>query len=360
MKKQLLTTALVSSILGFGITSAVAQTTITGNLDLSYSATSNEGNATAAQKMSNVRGFGKESQINISNKGKLTNGMDYVAGFSFEVDGIDTGSQGMWNENTYLDLISGNTTITIGADHIQSPDRNVTNLVGYGYLGVDGLNNVISSYSKSVGSAYSAYGVGLVQNIGIGKLSANYTPDTSTGAASNDIGNGLQSTQIDTGESQYEIGFKGDLGVKGLDVGLFYNKQDKVAGTSATTNDPKGMRLDASYNMGQVTVAVDYAKQEGISTGTGTTAGYTAGLNEHKMKSAGIAYAVNKQLSLGYTYGVAETNKATTSDEKINLFAVGYNLGPVTAQLQYKKVDNHANVTGYDGEQIGAKLSTKF
>jgi hypothetical protein len=50
MKKQLLTTALVSSILGFGITSAVAQTTITGNLDLSYSATSNEGNATAAQK----------------------------------------------------------------------------------------------------------------------------------------------------------------------------------------------------------------------------------------------------------------------------------------------------------------------
>jgi len=148
MKKQLLTTALVSSILGFGITSAVAQTTITGNLDLSYSATSNEGNATAVQKMSNVRGFGKESQINISNKGKLNNGMDYVAGFSFEVDGIDSGAQGMWNENTYLDLISGNTTITIGADHIQSPDRNVTNLVGFGYLGVDGLNNVISSYSN--------------------------------------------------------------------------------------------------------------------------------------------------------------------------------------------------------------------
>jgi hypothetical protein len=112
--------------------------------------------------------------------------------------------------------------------------------------------------------------------------------------------------------------------------------------------------------MGQVTVAVDYAKQEGISTGTGTTSAYTAGLNEHKMKSAGIAYAVNKELSLGYTYGIAETSKLTTSDEKINLFAEGYNLGPVTAQLQYKKVDNHANVTGNDGEQIGAKLSTKF
>ena len=360
MKKQLLTTALVSSILGFGITSAVAQTTVTGNLELSYSATSNEGNATAAQKIKNVRGFGKESQINIANKGKLSNGMDYAAGFSFEVDGIDTGSQGMWNENTYIDLTSGKTTITIGADHIQNPDRNVTNLVGFGYLGIDGLNDVISSYSKSVGSGYSAYGIGLVQDIGIGKISANYMPDATGGAASNDVLNGLQSTQIDTAESQVEVGFKGGLGVKGLDLGLFYNKQDKVAGTQATANDIKGVRFDGSYNLGQVTVAFDYAKQQGITTGTGTTSAYTAGLNEHKMKSAGIAYAVDKDISLGYTYGVAETNAASKSDEKINLFAVGYNLGPVTAQLQYKKVDNHANVTGYDGEQVSARLATKF
>jgi len=36
MKNKLLTTALVSSILGLGVSSAVAQTTITGNLELSY------------------------------------------------------------------------------------------------------------------------------------------------------------------------------------------------------------------------------------------------------------------------------------------------------------------------------------
>ena len=89
MKNKLITTALVSSILGFGVSSAVAQTTVTGNLELSYHATSHEGNATAAQKMLNTRGFGKESQINIANKGKLSNGMDYAAGFSLEMDGID-------------------------------------------------------------------------------------------------------------------------------------------------------------------------------------------------------------------------------------------------------------------------------
>jgi hypothetical protein len=364
MKNKLITTALVSSILGLGVSSAVAQTTITGNLELSYHATSHEGNATAAQKQLNTRGFGKESQINIANKGKLSNGMDYAAGFSIEMDGIDGTSDnptvtGGFNENVYIDIISGNTTLTVGADHIQNPDRNITNLVGFGYLGIDGINNLISSYSKSIGSPYSSFGVGIVQNVGIGRVSALYTPG---GAAANDVLNGLQTNQTDAGESMYELGFKGDLGVKGLDVGIFYNKADK-AGQIAANTDPKGQKIELSYNMGQFTVAGEYAKQDGIATQTGTTSAYTAGANEHKMKSIGVAYAVDKALSIGYTYGVADSNSVTanqTADEKINLFAIGYNLGPVTAQLQYKSVENAANFNGLDGEQVSARLATKF
>ncbi len=364
MKNKLITTALVSSILGFGVSSAVAQTTVTGNLELSYHATSHEGNATAAQKQLNTRGFGKESQINIANKGKLSNGMDYAAGFSLELDGIDgtadnTATTGSWNENVYIDFISGKTTLTVGADHIQNPDRNVTNLVGFGYLGIDGINNLISSYSKSVGSPYSSFGVGIVQDVGVGRVSALYTPG---GAAANDILNGLQTNQTDAGESMYELGFKGDLGVKGLDVGIFYNKADK-AGQIATNKDPKGQKVDFSYNMGQFTVAGELSKHEGVDTQTGTTAAYTAGPNTHKMKSIGVAYAVDKALSIGYTYGVADSDSVDanqTADEKINLFAIGYNLGPVTAQLQYKKVENASNFNGLDGEQVSARLATKF
>ncbi len=364
MKNKLITTALVSSILGFGVSSAVAQTTVTGNLELSYHATSHEGNATAAQKQLNTRGFGKESQINIANKGKLSNGMDYAAGFSLELDGIDgtadnTATTGSWNENVYIDFISGKTTLTVGADHIQNPDRNVTNLVGFGYLGIDGINNLISSYSKSVGSPYSSFGVGIVQDVGVGRVSALYTPG---GAAANDVLNGLQTNQTDAGESHYELGFKGDLGVKGLDVGIFYNKADK-AGQIATNKDPKGQKVDFSYNMGQFTVAGELSKHEGVDTQTGTTAAYTAGPNTHKMKSIGVAYAVDKALSIGYTYGVADSDSVDanqTADEKINLFAIGYNLGPVTAQLQYKKVENASNFNGLDGEQVSARLATKF
>jgi len=172
MKNKLMTTALVTSMLSIGVTSAVAQTTITGKIDMSYFGTSGKGGTVGTTKsQSSQRGFGKEAQVNFANKGKMTNGMDYAAGFSIELDGPDTGGTGTFAENTYVDLISGNTTITLGADHIQSPDRNVTNLVGFGYLGIDGINNVISSYPKAINSPYSAFGAGLVQTIpGLGKF----------------------------------------------------------------------------------------------------------------------------------------------------------------------------------------------
>ena len=359
-----MTTALVTSMLSIGVTSAVAQTTITGNIDMSYFGTSAKGSAAtgAIKSTSTIRGFGKEAQVNFANKGKMTNGMDYAAGFSIELDGPDTGGTAVFAENTYIDLISGNTTITLGADHIQSPDRNIANLVGFGYLGLDGLNNKISSYPKAINSPYSSFGAGIVQTIpGFGKISALYVPDRADASAQNDVLNGVASSRSDQGESQAELGFKGDLGVKGLDVGIFYNKGDKQEVGLAAFTDRKGVKYDASYNFGQFTVAADYSKMEGVEQGTGSTGSMDAGNDEVKGKSIGIAYAVNKELSIGYAYGKTSTNQTgSLPDEKVNLVAIGYNLGPVVAQLQYKDVDNHANTSNLDGEQIAIKLGTKF
>jgi len=165
MKNKLLTTALVSSMLGAGITASVAQTTVSGNLDLSYLAYSDK---QAGNQGNSFRGFGKESQINIANKGKLNNGMDYAAGFSIEMDGPDTGSTGMFEENVYIDIISGNTTLTVGSDHIQNPDVNPTVLAGFGYIAVDGTRGssvaTTGLYPKGANSPYSAYGAGNAKN----------------------------------------------------------------------------------------------------------------------------------------------------------------------------------------------------
>jgi hypothetical protein len=349
MKNTLkLTTALVGSMLTLGVSSAVAQTTVSGNLGLSYFATTNSTTATKAQTF---RGFGKESQINISNKGKLSNGMDYVAGFSLEMDGADisnttavTGAdiQGQQSENVYIDLISGNTTITIGADHIQNPDVHLANIVGFGYIGADGVNGAAATFPTHA-SSYGAYGVGVVQNLtGLGRISFNYVPNNVSGQAVNDIGNGMTKAKTGDGESSKEVVFRGDLGVKGLDVLLHKNYADgQTPGT-----DVGGKTVGARYNFGNFTVAAQDITKEGNTTTT-------------KGRSYGAAYAVNKDLSVGYTYGKAEKT-ASTVDEITHMVAVGYNLGPVSLQAQYKDVGNHANTNNVDGTIVGVYLGTRF
>jgi hypothetical protein len=78
-KKLLLSTALVSGMITGS--SAIAQTTVSGSLDLHYRAHKN------SIALTSNEGMGRETQLNIANKGKLNNGWDYLAGFSLEFDG---------------------------------------------------------------------------------------------------------------------------------------------------------------------------------------------------------------------------------------------------------------------------------
>ena len=130
--KLLLSSALVGTLVSGS--AAVAQTTITGSLDLTYT------NVTSRTVAGNVggtyRGMGRESQVNIQNKGKLNNGMDYAAGFALEFDGnssysgVNTASttedSTISNENVYIDFIMGNTTLTVGVDHIQNSQNSLS------------------------------------------------------------------------------------------------------------------------------------------------------------------------------------------------------------------------------------------
>jgi len=362
MKKLLLTSALAGATLV--ASNAIAQTTVTGNLDISYRAVSND---RADKKIDNFRGFGKESQINISNKGKLSNGMDYVAGFSLEFDGNDTGlsttgahdnlSGGINGENTYIDIISGNTTITFGADHIQNPDSHAhINPAGVGYItgytaGVAGI------YPTGVNSPYNAYGFGIVQTLpGIGKVSANYVPNPTfassnvSGSVGPEIGNEHKAASYDrTEESAYEIGFVGDFGVKGLNVLAFRMQETDKQDAAAATSKVKGHRIGASYNFGQVTVGVDKAE---------TTSNANVEIDG---KAASITFAATKDLSLGLTYAKADSSAASTVDEKIKLVSLGYNLGPVAVNATVRDVENQAGLTSNgDSRDAIVRLSTKF
>ena len=365
--KNKIVTALAGSLFGLGLTSAsVAQTTISGNLDLAYHAVSS--NATGGS----YRAVGRETQINIANKGKLSNGMDYAAGFSWELEGgetlggtTDTDSANAANENVYIDFFyNKDSYVSISNDHVPNTDVTFTNLVGWGYLGGQGIGNKTQLYPTSLNT--SGYGVGISHNFGPMRLSGTYVPNPNKeGAGTNDTGHTVTNASDTNTNSKVELTARGDLGVKGLDLMLGVSKIDKVSSGStidATSKDPKGRRASIKYNAGDITIAGDYIKVEGQNITSGSASATTTADHELTGKSVGIAYAINKDLSVGYTRSIAETNKAGYADEKVNHFAIGYNLGAVTAQIQYRDAEGVVGATGAEGEGeiLAVKLSTRF
>jgi hypothetical protein len=345
MKKLMITSALVGSLFAGA---ASAQTTVSGNLGISYFST---GNA-SENKTKDVGTFGRESQINISNKGKLNNGLDYVAGFSLEFDGGDSTlstsenitkavATGQQQENVYIDFISGNTTFSVGVDHFQNTDAHMTNLVGFGYIGADGINDTASLYPTSGASLYGSWGVGVAQKVAGGQFGLYYTPHANNQAV-NDIGNGLTKAATIDNPSGYELTYIGDAGVKGLSIIAGYARAD------SPTQGGKigGQRLAAKYNLGSLTFAIDDVTQKALN------------LADTDGRSYGVAYAVNKDVSVGITYG--EAKRPGRIDEETVLVALGYNLGPVTVQAQHKIAQNVGGDAPNDGEITGIYLGTRF
>jgi len=303
--------------------------------------------------------------------------MDYAAGFSVEMDGPDASGTGMFEENVYIDIISGNTTLSIGSDHTQSPDANPTVLAGFGYLAVDGTINISSVptavaglYSKGANSPYSAYSVSLTQKTPIGSFSALYVPTAGTNLGGlNDVHNSSTAIAAEptqtrgTPESAYELGFRGDLGVKGLTAMAFYNKQDRMD-TVTTKNDMKGQRYAVTYVTGPFSIAADLAKVDGVPTGQSATVGLAG--EDIKSQSIGLGYAISPNLSASITRGKTKLKDAnvvanrTVEDEEIDMIALGYSLGPVAIQAQYKQAENIGGYTGADADVLAIKVGTRF
>jgi hypothetical protein len=351
MRKLLLSTAIASATLF--ASNAIAQTTVSGSLDIIYKAFSDEVDGALS-----YNGFGKEAQINIQNKGKLNNGMEYAAGFSLEDDGNQAGTY--FNENTYINFISGNTTLHIGQDHIQNNDRTLATFQGL--IAEDLVNTFHSGAAQAEiadifiadvgGNPAASYGVGLIQTIpGFGNLSALYVPSNS-GAT---VFGGDDAGSDDIAESAYEIGFVGGLGVKGLSTHAFYAKGQKaqISTSAATDVDPKGHNIGISYNMGATTVGYNYKKQ--------TPQVNTSAKRDTKQNEFGISYAVSPNLTLAANYTKAEKDGTDTpADAKAKSISVGYSLGAIALTAQAAKLEDFDGTAGTDADVLFLRASTKF
>ena len=384
MKKLMLTTALASLI----TTGAIAQTTITGEGRISYKTLSMDKGTSNIGAANTQYGFGAEQQINIQTKGKLNlGGLDYAAGFSIENDGEQQTS--LFNENTYMDLTnaSSGTTISFGRDHIQRSDSDfsATNLVGFNQaeLSAKGSStNATNTYGgthflSTIGAGPSTnFGAAILQKTPIGTFSYNWVPtngqdntgaDGTTAASATNalatVGNSEYVNENTT--SAYEVGFVGDLGVKGLTAHYFQNKNSDFV-TSTNTVKAEGKNFGAKYNFGQFTVAANKKTHQAESTAANSAATSVAEITE---KAYAAAYAVNKDLSVGLLYAKADrpgstagTTAAQTSSgtQTLKAINIGYNLGPVALAAAYATNDDAQGVAGADDKQFMIRLIGAF
>jgi hypothetical protein len=373
--KLLLSSALVGSLIAGS--AAIAQTSVTGNLAIQYRAQEFK----AANGLASTRGFGRESQVNFTNKGKLNNGMDYQAGFSLEFDGgtrntsTSAGSSSMLgsaesntisNENLYVDFISGNTTVSVGVDHIQ----NITSDVIPQVLPV--WDNVAAGIGGKATNAYGAnpkeaFGVGIIQKIPAAGLSVSalYVPrngDYGTseqtapfaGASQVTAATADNSSQVaGSRNSAYELGLVGSdtFGVKGLGVRAFMNREDSM--TSAVPN-LNGSRYGVTYTAGQFAVGAEKGKQN-------RTAGTSAVDATQSTKAYGLTYAATKEISVGVAHLRTDLSN-TTLTEKITSLQVGYNLGPVAIAAAFSDLKDigATSATGADAKEVQIRLTTNF
>jgi hypothetical protein len=342
MKKLLATTALVSSVALSSV--SFAQTTITGSMDLTYRSTT--GGLGQGDTF-----FGRETQVNLANKGKLSNGLDYAAGFSLEFDGMQTragtATTSVDNEGVYFNIINGGTTFHVGVDWIQNSKQDLIGSVGdvldeVGEVAPGGVT-LITSYVGAKETKESM-GVGVVQNFGNGLTgSAFYVPNyDNTGGGNN--GQALTNTTGTNGA--YEIGLRGaNIGGSGVNLNLWKNEVEKTTGEAEALNG-------RAYTIGyaKAPFSADIGKMKTTSTANVDT----------DTKLGQISYSINKDITASIVR--TETSRAgLAKDEEINSLMVGYSLGPVGLLITASRVEGAGgSSTAADIDQFGLSLNTRF
>jgi hypothetical protein len=342
MKKLLATTALVGSVALSSV--SFAQTTITGSLDLTYRSTT--GGAGQGDTF-----FGRETQVNFANKGKLSNGMDYAAGFSLEFDGMQTragtATTSVDNEGVYFNIINGGTTLTAGLDWIQNSKQDLIGSVGdvideVATVNPGGTELITTNFGAA--QVKESIGVGIVQNFGNGiTASGFYVPNyNNTGG-----GNNGQSLNNSTGTNgAYEVGIRGaNIGGSGINLNLWKNEVEKTTGQAESLSG-------TAYTIGYAKAPFSF--DIGKMKTTETTAVDT------DTKLAQISYSINKDITASLVR--TESDRAgLAKEEQINSLMVGYSLGPVALLVTASRVEGAAgSATAADIDQLGISLNTRF
>ena len=343
-----MTTALVAG--GLAV-SGVANAEVKGSMKFGYAFSEGKSNdATAA----GTQGFNKETQIDMSTSGELSNGMSFKAGASFEAEGnksfrntSDTGSASIddidADEGVFIEIgIADGTRLHFGQDKFNNLDDSVTPTTGTPLTTQTNAGGT-SGHFQNPNSPYGDFGVGVAHNTPFGEVSALYVPQAGDAGRQ---GNNT-STNINGGTA-FELKFKGNLGVEGLSVLLGYNEEEVTLldEDRGTQRDQESTVYGAGYNFGSV--AIGFNKVEIDQTDVTTD----------EAQEIGVTFAVSDDVTVGLGKTKAEASDKTV-DVEATIASIGYNLGPIALELSYSDVENH-NFSAGDVTGASIQTSVKF
>jgi len=334
MKNKLLyTSALVGSL----ALSSFAQAEISGHYKMGYAFSDGKDAATAG-----TQGYNREVQIDMSTSGELDNGIKFKAGASLEQDGGETGFSGA--EGNYVELsFDSGTKVLVGLDKAPNLDDDAVPMAGTTIATAIHATGNDANLERNPSSIYGAFGIAVTQSTGMGDVTVNYVPQQ------NDTNGQADHTAANIeGKSAYEVKFKGNLGVDGLNVVAGLNKRP-FEGTTTGVNlrDGEGRVYGASYNFGGIAVGISKMKDDLV----------TATLTEEST-IMGVTFAASDKVTVGLAHAKHEISSSTEKDEKTKMLQVGYNLGPIVLELNYVDVENQS---GSDGKDVsGASVFTTF
>ena len=330
--KLLLTTAIagLTAITGF----AHAETKVSGNMEQTFRSTSVDSGDSG-------RGLGTEMNIGLSSSKDLDNGLKASYGFNLEFDANAADST---NDVYYMTLSAGDISFSIARDHGQNLSSTVVPHISDQAGTI--VNTDVGTTFTNIGSAdaHNYDHVRLDSKVAGGTLTLRYAPDSGNNYAGD-------TTIVDTGKSNSEIIYSGNLGVDGLAIQTGYSK---LKADGDANEDTKYKKFGAAYNFGQFAAGASYGKED---------AGTVAAKTETEIATYGVTFAANDNLSFGLSYKETELKTAgvkAASDEETILVGVGYNFGGLGIDLNYAQVDNVGNTSGTDAEIFQIRTIQKF
>lgn len=327
MKNKLLLTTAIAGLVAVGGV-AQAETKVTGNLEQTYRAISDDAN----NGRGSTRGLGAEYNIGLSSSAELDNGLTAKFGFNLE-----NGA----NDVHFLTIGNDMVSVSVARDNGNN-------------LSASGIPHISDTASTVVGGSYHNLGISAsdghnddhirvdVNAVG-GTFTARYVP-TDGGTA------GQSGVPQETNNSAYDIIYRGSLGVEGLSV---VAGTHRVEGTGANQN----LELDkfsVAYNFGQI--AVGFEKQDSKDMAA------TGAQDELDIQAASVTYSVNDKLSIGFARYETERTDAGVSDpqdEKTDMIGIGYSLGGVAVDINYAQTEN-INHGNFDRDTLQIRTIQRF